>query len=73
MPKPTMTVKEMKEVLIPDINDGIKPMGAFSVTADRSGGWPRDPMTEVTIKVETGTDIRFPEFLIRFMKAITAP
>ena len=51
MPKPTMTVKEMKEVLIPDINDGIKPMGAFSVTADRSGGWPRDPMTEVTIKV----------------------
>ena len=73
MPKPTMTVKEMKEVLIPDINDGIKPMGAFSVTADRSGGWPRDPITEVTIKVETGTDIRFPEFLIRFMKAITAP
>ena len=73
MPKPTMTVKEMKEVLIPDINDGIKPMGAFSVTADRSGGWPRDPMTEVTIKVETGTDIRFQEFLIRFMKGITAP
>ena len=73
MPKPTMTVKEMKEVLIPDINDGIKPMGAFSGTADRAGGWPRDPMTEVTIKVETGTDIRFPEFLIRFMKAITAP
>ena len=73
MPKPTMTVKEMKEVLIPDINDGIKPMGAFSVTADRSGGGPRDPITEVTIKVETGTDIRFPEFLIRFMKAITAP
>ena len=73
MPKPTMTVKEMKEVLIPDINDGIKPMWAFSVTADRAGGWPRDPMTEVTIKVETGTDIRFPEFLIRFMKAITAP
>ena len=73
MPKPTMTVKEMKEVLIPDINDGIKPMGAFSVTADRSGEWPRDPMTEVTIQVETGTDIRFPEFLIRFMKAITAP
>ena len=56
MPKPTMTVKEMKEVLIPDINDGIKPMGAFSVTADRSGGWPRDPMTEVKIGRASGRE-----------------
>ena len=58
---------------MPDIKDGIKPIGAFSVTAERSGGCPRDPMTEVTIKVATGTDIRLPEFLIRLMKAMPAP
>ena len=60
---PTSAVNEMKVVFIPDINDGIKPIGAFWVTAERSGGCPSDAMTEVTIKVDTGTDIRLPEFL----------
>ena len=43
------------------------------VTIVRSGSCPRDPITEVTTNVDMGIESKFPPFLTRFIKLITAP
>ena len=65
-------VSAMNETLIPLRNDETNSVSDPKLTADRLASKPIELITKVTIVAEIGMDIRLPEFLIKFIKPITA-